>query len=191
MTRSIALLTLACFLLANPAAQADFLKDYVHTYTGFTFPPKIAAFDRTKVTPFNPERSDIEVDYDNSPYTVRASVYVYPATAPLKTHYEECREGVVRVHPDAKLLNESQLTFDKAGTTYHGFAALFSFRDKFVGEKPQNLLSKLIVFRRDDYYILYRISYASSDRADAERQIADFLARLAWPSGGKDSSGVE
>ena len=85
--------------------------------------------------------------------------------------------------PDAKLLEEKPITLNKSGVKYDGFNALFSFRDKFVANTPQDLLSKLIVFRRGDYYVLYRISYALSDKKAAESQISDFIDQLAWPAG--------
>lgn len=157
--------------------------DYVHTFTGFTFPPKVAAFDRVKITPYNKEQSDIEVDYDNNPYTVHLSVYVYPAHDPLKQHYEQCKSDVITVHPDAKLLEEKLITLRKSGATYNGFSALYSFRAKFVGEEEQDLLSMLWVFRRGDYYVLYRISYSMADKVNAESQIADFIRQLTWPAG--------
>jgi len=165
------------------AAPAFADEDYVHTFTGFTFPPKVAAFARMRITPYNEVHSDIEVDYDNDPYTVHLSVYVYPAHDPLQQHYEQCKADVSKVHPDAKLLEEKPITLTKSGVKYDGFNALFSFRDKFVADTPQDLLSKLIIFRRGDYYVLFRISYSLTDKANEEKQIADFIEQLAWPAG--------
>jgi len=170
-----------CAFLCATSALAD--DPYVHTFTGFTFPPKVGPFTQVKVTPFNEAHSDIEVDYNNDPYTVHLSVYVYPAHDPLQKHYEQCKADVMQVHPDAKLLEEKPITLEKGGTKFDGFSALYSFRGKFVANKEQDLLSKLIVFRRGDYYVLYRISYAADDKAAAEKQIDDFIQQLAWPEG--------
>jgi hypothetical protein len=155
--------------------------NYVHTFTGFSFPPKVADFTRARITAFNEERSDIEVDYDNNPYTAHASVYVYPAHDPLEKHFVKCKSDVFQVHPDATSLGEKPITLRKGGVSYAGFSALFTFHASFVNATPQELLSKLLVFRRGDYYVLYRISYAASARAAAERQIDDFIQRLDWP----------
>ena len=162
--------------------------DYVHSFTGFTFPQKVGAFERGRITPFNEAHSDIEVDYDNKPYTVHLSAYVYPAHDLLKKHYEQCKADVMQVHPDAKLLEENPMTLDKAGTKYDGFYALFLFRGKFVANTDQDLLSQLIVFQRGDYYVLFRISYAASDKVKAEAEINDFIQQLAWPKGDGSAS---
>ena len=176
-----------CLLAARAVADDD----YVHSFTGFTFPPNVAAFARAKITPFNAAHSDIEVDYNNVPFTAHLSAYVYPAPYPLYEHYEQCKAEVLKSHPDAKLLEEKPVTVEKTGVIYHGFYALYGFRDKFVGHVSQDLLSQLIVFRRGDYYVLFRISYAVADKANAEARIADFLDQFAWPAGGTDASGVK
>lgn len=157
--------------------------NYVHTFTGFTFPPKVAEFTQVKITPFNDAHSDIEVDYNNDPYTVHLSVYVYPAREPLKQHYEECKDAVIRATSNAKLLEEKPITLDKSGVKYDGFSALFSFRAKFVGNQDQDILSKLIIFRRANYYVLFRISYALNAKETAEKQIDDFIQQFTWPTG--------
>jgi hypothetical protein len=183
------LIALAGMLLGSGSVLAD--QPYVHKFTGFTFPLNVEAFARVRITPFNDAHSDIEVDYDDVPFTVHLSAYVYPAYQPLPQHYEQCKGDVVKVHPDAKLLEEKPVTFDKSGVTYHGFKALYSFRDKFVGHTPQDLLSQLIVFRRDDYYVLFRISYALKSKDTAEAKITDFLEQFAWPAGGTDASAIK
>jgi len=156
---------------------------YVHTFTGFTFPSKVGAFTKVKVTPFNAAHSDIEVDYNNDPFTVHLSVYVYPAHGPLKDHFEQCKEAVTTHTPGAKFLEEKPMTLDKSGVKYDGYYALFSFRAKFVDQLDQDLLSQVILFQRGDYYVLFRISYAASDKVNAEAQITDFIDKLAWPAG--------
>ena len=162
--------------------------NYTQPGTGFVFPPKVAGFVRTHVTPYQPDYSDIEVDYDNSPYTVHLSVYVYPASAPLKLHYEGCKAGVLRIHPDAKLIEEKPMSVAKGGVTFNGYYALYSFRAKMIEAQETDLFSQLIVFRRDNNYVLFRISYLVSDRNHAERAITDFIDQYQWPPGGKDAS---
>jgi hypothetical protein len=177
--RCLIALLLAWSVLPNAApGRAD--DAYVHTFTGFTFPPKVAAFARVKITPYNDAKSDIGVDYDNTPFTVHLSVYVYPSlNIALQDHYTDCRDGVSQVHKDAKLLEEKPVTFTKSGATYNGYRARFSFRDKFVGDAPQDLL----LFQRGDYFVLFRISYSAADQAAAEKEIDDFLQQFAWPPG--------
>ena len=169
--------------------------NYVHTFTGFNFPPKVAAFTRVQITPFNEAKSDIGVDYNNDPFTVHLSIYVYPSSGmytagnvPLKQHYEDCKASVIKAHPPAKLLEETPVTFAKSGADYDGLKALYSFHDKFINHQDQDLLSQLILFQRGDYYVLFRITYAQSDKTAAEQQIADFLKQLAWPAGDKNPS---
>lgn len=175
----------AWILFCSTAALAA--DDYVHTFTGFSFPIKVADFARTKVTPLNAENSDIEVDYDNNPRTAHVSVYVYPASEmQLHEHYLAWCAEVSKANPTAKLLQETPLTLRKSGVDYHGYSASFSLRAKLVGDKAQDLLSKLLLFRRGAYDILYRISYVQSDKDAAEKQIDTFLDKLAWPAGGTD-----
>lgn len=174
------------FLCCAGSLLAD--ENYVHSFTGFTFPPSVMAFSRIRVTPFNEAKSDIEVDYDNKPFTVHLSAYVYPAKDPLQKHYEQIKAEVVQVYPGAKLLEEKPVAVNKSGVDYHGFTALYDVRSKIFGKADADTLSKVIVFRRDDYYVLYRISYSPADKADAESKISDFLDQFAWPTGGKDVS---
>ena len=171
---------LAMLTLVSTAQAGN--EDYVHSFTGFTFPLKFEGFDRVKVTPFNEEKSDIEVDYNNSPFTTHLSFYVYPAGDPLKKHYEECREAVTKPHPDAKLIEEKPITLTKNGKVYEGYSAVFGFKDSFVGKKDQDLLSQVILFQFEHYYVLYRISYAASDKENAEKQITNFIEKFVWPS---------
>ncbi len=186
MNRYFAALAIAAVLCLCPVHSDD---NYVHSFTSFTFPPKVGAFERKKITFFNQEHSDVEVDYDNDPFTVHLSVYVYPASGiyavpvPLKKHYEDCKAAVPRATPDAKLMEEKPYVLEKSGIKYDGYYALFSFRSKFVGDQEQDLLSQLILFQRGSYYVLFRISYAANDKANAEKQIDDFLQQLAWPPG--------
>ena len=171
----------AGIFLGGGLLRAD--DSYIHTFTGFTFPPTVGSFEKKRVTPFNEAHSDIEVDYDNKPFTVHLSFYVYPANGPLKPHYEKCKSDVVQVHHDAKLLKEEPVTLEKSGVKYDGFSALYSFRGNFFGTPDQELLSKVIVFKRGDYYVLVRVTYALSDKTNAELEIADFIYKLEWPAG--------
>jgi len=156
--------------------------NYVHNFTGFTFPLKVGAFKRVRVTPFNANASDVGIDYNNDPLTAHVSVNIYPAKGPVQAHYEQCRDQVAQVHPDAKLVEEKPVTLNKAGATYNGYSALFTFQGKFGGDTEQELLAKLLVFRYGDYFVTYRVSYSEDDRAATEKLIDDFIQQLDWPS---------
>ncbi len=182
---SIAIAMAATLFCVAPCAAEP---DYVQPGTNFHFPAQVADFSRSKITPYNAAHSDVEVDYDNDPFTVHLSVYVYPTSGPLKSHYEQCRADVSRVHPDAQLFEEKPYQIEQGGVTYQGYYALFFMRDRFIGDKEQDLLSQLIIFRRDNNYVLYRISYLRSEREKAEKQIAEFIKQFVWPPGGHDTS---
>jgi hypothetical protein len=187
-TLLLQLVGISCLFLHGATAQAAD-ENYVHSFTGFTFPPTVGAFERGKITPYNAEKSDIQVDYYNQPFTVLCSAYVYPANEPLDKHYEECKAAVTQAHPNAALKSEGRIVFDKSGTKYHGYEADYAFPDKFGSSPaPVDILSKVVVFRRDDYFVLFRISYLLSDKQAAEREINDLLQGLAWPPGGSDAS---
>ena len=138
-------------------------------------------FTRVKVIPFNKEGSDIEVDYHNSPFTIHLACFIYPAFAPLKKHYESCCGAVEKSQPTAKLLGENRIALKKNGKTYEGFRAVYAFKDKFVDKTEQELLSEVVLFQFEHYDVLYRISYAAADQASAEKQIAGFVGKFAWP----------
>ena len=179
--------TMVLVLFCAGALRAD--PAYVQPGTGFVFPPEVASFKQVRITPFKADHSDVEVDYNNDPFTVHLSVYVYPANGPLKPHYEGCRDAVGKATPGAKLVEEKPIDLDKGGVTFHGFYGLLSFHTGIIGGTQADLLSQVIVFRRDNNYVLYRISYLASDRVAAEKAIAEFLEKFDWPAGGKDASG--
>lgn len=154
---------------------------YIHGYTGFTFPLNVGPFKRVQVTPFNANASDVGIDYNNDPLTAHVSVNIYPAKGPLQAHYQQCRDQVAQVHPDAKLVEEKPVTLNKAGATYNGYSALFTFQGKFAADTAQELLSKLLVFRYGDYFVTYRVSYTGDNRAANEKLIDDFIQNLDWP----------
>ncbi len=72
------------------------------------------------------------------------------------------------------------MALTKNGVERSGYTALYSFHDRFAN-KEQDLLSRLINFQRGDYYVTFRITYEHSGRDAAEKQITDFIDKLAWP----------
>jgi hypothetical protein len=171
-------LGMAAWPLAGATQAEDSKGDYIHSFTGFTFPPTVSAFTRRAITPYYDQKSDIEVDYDNSPFTIHGSVYAYPADEHLKAHFQDCEASVLQLHPTATLVHEGTIIFDRGGTQYHGYTASYTFREKFGSEEASRaLLSKLIVFRRNDYYVLFRITYLKSD-SPAPGQIDDFFQKF-------------
>jgi hypothetical protein len=172
---------LACLLYCSGASAADDV--FVHSFTNFAFPPQVGAFSRGAITPYNSEGSDVGVDYTNDPNTCKLSVYVYPAKTGLPEHFKKCEADVLEVHPAAKLIEEKPVHLSKGGVGYDGLYASYGFHDKFVGHREQDLLSRVVLFQRGDYFVLFRISYARTYPIATEKQIDDFMDKLEWPKG--------
>ena len=198
MNRNRILLSLALAFLLAPACSVRLSADnttntpndnagnapgdnYVHSFTGFAFPLQVGAFKRVRITPFNATASDVGVDYSNDSFTAHVSVNIYPAKGPIQAHYQQCRDQVTQVHPDAKLVEEKPVTLNKGGAAYDGYSALFSFQGKFSTDTAQELLSKLLVFSYGDYFVTYRFSYSKDDQAATEKLIDDFNQKFDWP----------
>jgi hypothetical protein len=180
---TVLIATGAVWILICSFGGAGAEDNYVHTFTGFTFPPKVTDFTRTRVTPYNDAKSDIQVDYENQPFTCLLSSYVYPATGTLHDHYAKCKADVTTVHPGAQLLKEMPLRVDKSGAAYDGLEAIYAMNEAFGSAQRQPLLSRLILFRRGDYWVFYRITYTKASAAVTEKQIDAFLQAFQWPQG--------
>ena len=178
---------------------------YVHPFTKFSFPESIATFRRVNIHKYDREGKDVGVGY-NSATPIAATVYVYPAPKDfavlpspkpnglgeelLDHHFNACKQEVFRNHPDAKLISENPCKIVQGNNLYQGKKATFSMSYKF-GFFNQESVSQLYVFLMepnikffltDRQFVKYRITYPVAKKAQAETEVATFMADLIWPT---------
>lgn len=178
---------------------------FVHAFTKFSFPKSVGKFQRVKIQKYDHDGKDVGVGYDSS-LPIAATIFAYPgakdfALLPspklenvsellLTHHFESCKQDVFRAHTDAKLINESPYTLIQGDHRFDGKKAVFSMRYNF-GFASQDSVSELYVFLiepsvkfllTERYFMTYRITYPTNKKAEAEAEIATFMADLAWPT---------
>lgn len=198
----ISFLLTGCFTTSpssvSPPDNTVVTGPYIHKASGMMFPQTVNDFQRSDIRRYDKEGFDESVGYDlyAPPRTITATVYVYPAPKVVsigsppnviataqdiaaKNHFEGCKQGILQLHPGAKLIEESDVSLVQAGKTQLGRMAIFQYED-VLANKRQLVEGRVYVFCyvSDNWTIKYRFSYPMG--YDATKDIDDFMRSLSW-----------
>ena len=108
----------------------------------------------------------------------------------LGKHFQECKQEILRSHPDARLLSEGPFKLIQGDNQFEGKKATFSMSYKF-GSLSQDSTSELVEFLIEPgvkflvtnrQFVKYRATYPTAKRAQAEPELAAFMTSLVWPT---------
>lgn len=186
-------------LAATPSALPGGEPDgYVHEATGFVFPGAVGEFQLVSEQTFGKKDENIGVGYDVSTpgAEMAVTIFVYagsPASeAACQRQFDERQVSVKAVHPDARLLERTEIESPSANWPIKGQRALYEMHGNFGG-KDQLLRSESILYCRPggEWLITYRITAPAT--ANYRTKLDAFLQALAWPkpgSGGATKPGA-
>lgn len=174
---------------------------YTHSGSGIPFLPSVGYFHRGRITQYDPKATDIGVGYNlnDMRYQVTVSVYVYPAprvtsqgspdnvvasTRALlfESHFETVKAEIVRLHPDAAVVSESNATRTENQMDYGGLKVIFEYQGQFAGQ-DQVLASHAYLFDYGKWLVKYRITYPKESEDRALPRIEDFMSKFTWAAG--------
>jgi hypothetical protein len=173
--------------------------DYLHYASGMKFPATVGDFQRVQILRYDRDSLDVSAGYDRqvNPGLIEATVYVYPAphlvsiASPpnviagtrmdlTQVEFERRKSEVLHAHPDAKLIEEEDLTLSKNSQSNYGKLAVFDYEDRFAGMSTR-LHSYLYVFCyvNNKWAIEYRFTFTAD--VNGTPKIQEFLQNLDWP----------
>jgi len=169
----------------SPRVSVGFVEDehknLVHRRSGMVFPEHVAGFARDFTYIYDSHGSDVSVRYNLSePVECFLDVYVYPAYGELEKHAAETMSTIEAHHENARLISETAISHDHAGTSHTGVGLTHRYRAKLKnGEQPVE--SKTWLFVYSEWFLQYRMTYPESAAAEIEPLLTVFRNRLAWP----------
>ena len=133
----------------------------VHVHSGGKFPNYISSFIRLKPRNYDQYGYDVSVGYSlYESGSAIADIYIYPSHGiDLKEHFGSIKNSIVYYHPDAHHVEEYDTVVDvDDGSELLGYCAVYTYAQSFQGRK-QKVESQALIFKRGDWFILFRITY--------------------------------
>lgn len=155
-------------------------KNLTHRGSGMVFPALVAGFERDSVYIYDSHGSDVSVGYNLSLPECMIDVYIYPAYGDLEQHAAETKTTIASYHQNARLVSESPVSHEHAGTTYTGAAFTYRYRTKLKGGE-QSVESATWLFVYGEWFIQYRMTYPESYTPEMDDRLSAFRDQLQWP----------
>jgi hypothetical protein len=140
----------------------------VHEQSGAVFPLYLDKFQRGEVHIFNDEGSNISVGYSLIMPAAEATIYIYPTNysedieITLDEEFDNAESSIKIIHPSAILVLSFPITMDENMSTRGAFA-FYYYKDVFR-DKHHNLGSELVLYKKVDWFIKFRITYPLNRR---------------------------
>ena len=179
-----------------------------HREAGIVFPETVAGLPCVEVRTYDAKGLDVSAVYAlldvSNPVVV--TVYVYPASkltsigSPADVvatarrrltdaHFEQVKREVVKRHPDASLLADTEATMVFRGESLYGRSATFTARDPSAG-RTQWIMTHAEVFAFGKWVIKFRVTHPASTEGSAKGMIDAFKrAFCAANKGDADRTG--
>ncbi len=181
-----AVLLLGGIFYAPPSHSADaFVYDekantLTHVNSGFVFPYRIGEFEGgAEVKQYDPSGKDVSVPYNlvKDEYVIAITVYVYAIPAPkpgqsnaaiLQDHFEALKAEILGTYKEASLSAEGDFSVQEKKGRRASFQLMFP-------KHTERLNSELYLLIHKNWFVKYRVSYATSAAGSASQQVARFL----------------
>ncbi len=145
--------------------------DFVHSFTGMTFPERIESYSRKSIYSFTKSDDDIEVTYENS-YKTSVAIKIYPAgdgtEGRLRYEYLKTLQNI----SDAanKTVGFDQGPVRKVGAKYicNGFKTVSKSRDK-------SEINQLVLYECGTWFLRIKITSRNLDSTNIEALEETFL----------------
>ena len=134
-------------------------EEYRHPETGLVFPSRVDAFEKVMVR-VNPDPEiGVSVSYEDESGDL-ADVYIYRNAEPFEEHAEKTFRRILDAPKQSKLIRSSE-ALSEPETAEGIFSA--SFR---MTVENETLVSRLILFKRNGYYVKIRITNPETEEQD-------------------------
>jgi len=153
----------------------------VHVASRAVFEPRYDDFVRgDKVVNYDKEARDVSVEYLWESRGALLTIYVYPtkggeaAGRLLEAEYVKCRQEVYAYKTVTSVVAERTVTLHAESGDLPGCSGVFTLEAKFSG-KAVEMLSFVLLFGKNEWYVLYRVSLPS---AAVDKDTLDRIMRL-------------
>lgn len=185
----IAPLLAACFATTgSPSRESGYPAQIRGIGESPNYPLRVGPFRRGNIIAYAPDLKDISIGYAlHEPDRQAASaIYLYPLDVPegndldtIMRHYAELKATIERVHPGARILEESRTIVRQQEKTIEGLRAVFGYREVLFGRK-QDLASELYLFRQNDRFVKFRHTYPLDQRRAVKDDLRLLMETLKW-----------
>jgi hypothetical protein len=169
---------------------------YRHAASGMQFPTSLDGFERVSLLRYDQDGLVVSAGYNlvTPAIHLAAMVYVYPPLAVGGTREAACSQEfasriaeILRTYPDAKLVEERDMTLPQPGVASPGRQALFAYQTVFGGEsRAVSSQLHLFCFASARWEVQYRFTYPEG--TDAASAVEAFLRDLVWTLGGETAA---
>jgi hypothetical protein len=168
--------------------------DFVHEGTGIVFPWAVAGFIRAEVDRYDADGHDVGAHYKcyrpkaganpGSPFAT-ISIYVYPALENDREHLDRIAREIRKQHADVRCIRKGPGAFALGGRTLEGWTLRHELRDPAVigyeDRTSRTMLVRLDGTGTPDWFLKYRITWATDRTPEVEPEVERFLEKLTIP----------
>jgi hypothetical protein len=182
----VALSLIAC--TSSPPSERGYPAQITGIGESPNYPLRVGPFQRANIIAYAPSLKDISIGYALYEPDRQASsaIYLYPLGAPERSdqdiimrHYRKLKASIERMHPGARILEESRATVRQEEKTIEGLKAVFGYREALFGLK-QNLASEIYLFRQNDRFVKFRHTYPLDQQGVVKDDLKLLMETLKW-----------
>jgi len=161
-------------------------EQWFHPLSGIIFPKRLGLFQRWMPVIYDNTGKRVSFSYSTEkPALIDATIYLKPAKGEDGTEItleEELRvtnQSIVTLFPDAQFSVEMQDVSDILHELHKGLASFCTHRTVFH-DKKQTVASQTLVFKINEWFIKYRITYPAAEHTNnaAIDAIVDLIAEV-------------
>lgn len=151
----------------------------VHRYSGFSFPAQLGRFHRVMPLQYDASGRDVSVGYNLGLPPIVITIYVYPVgQLGLEQELARLQQEINGMHSNARLVTRGTTTVSPSKV--RALSAEYTYTEKFAGA-IQPLQSTLLVARRGQTFVEYRISHTAESSPVAAKLARQLTREFAWP----------
>ena len=157
--------------------------DWVHSATNTHFPREIGAAERTSITAFTSDQSNVAVGYayDNEEGSLTFTTYVYPVITGMNCRetYEDSKAAIEQ-YKGAKLVGEANSTNAGANEDGRGYYGRYTIPEGSLRESSPEMISDVYLYCpvNSGYLVKYRASWTG--RASTFPYLGGMLDDIRW-----------
>lgn len=127
---------------------------------------------------YNPVGTDVSVGYSHETIPLAITLYVYPAFHPLVEELEHAVNEIYMHHSPKEPVSPASSVVAQNGSP--GYAQEFEYTE-YMHTDVQPLVSRVELYRRGGWFVMARMTVATSDAADGRRIVQELFSAMEWP----------
>ena len=180
--RRFALLTLVLVSMLPPLVADSVAtvveSDSIRHLQSWALFPSHTELIRGQTILYNPDGTDISVEYNARLIPSIITLYVFPALHSLETEYEQSVSEIYRLCAPEEPVTPASSVEALNGAV--GYEQEFTYTDYLHG-KRQPLVSRLEIYRHGDWFVMVRVTTERAHPNEGGRLADKLLASMEWP----------